>query len=195
MFGLYSRSGSTYSLVRNVKIAGVLGNHIATTAGSLRLARSDQMPWTLSGQELCRAVIEENQVVKPARPCSVLIDATFGRADATLLEIDRVWGLSSHNWTPLLLRMRVLRTGLKRRDGKSTPVARFRLRSGRPATAHEFLYLQCGHAGGTRNWGRMGYTNAVLLWPDALAHLLRQIGFERKLPGRIQGNLPELTGA
>jgi hypothetical protein len=41
-------------------------------------------------------------------------------------------------------------------------------------------HLQWGHQGGTKNWGRMGYTNAALLYPDALMHLLGQIGFTQK---------------
>jgi hypothetical protein len=45
---------------------------------------------------------------------------------------------------------------------------------------HEFLYLQCGYLEGRRTWGMMGYTNAVLLYPDAFKYLLSKAGFSEK---------------
>lgn len=177
MFALYSLRGKSYRFVSEVKIAGSLGNHIASEAGSKN--PDGAMPWSLSGRELCRAVIEKHNIAEPLGSCKVVIDATFSRADALLLEIDHLWGLSYPRWTPILLRMRTL-TERKRNGGKSTPVMQFRAAPRKPEWVHEFLYLQCGYKeGGKRNWGKMGYTNAVLLWPDALAHLLRQIGYGR----------------
>jgi len=66
----------------------------------------------------------------------------------------------------------------ERPKGRATPVEDFRL-ADEERFIHKFLYLNCGHQGGTRNWGRMGYTNAALLYPDALTHLLGQIEFAK----------------
>jgi hypothetical protein len=181
MFIVYSSRGSIHRRVADVNIAGVLGNHIAQRADAERPAKNENMAWSLSGRELCRAVMKQQNIPKQDGLCKIVIDATWGRTDALLLEIDRVWGYSSKDWTPLLLRMRFLYKTRKRPGGRATPILHFRRLPKWQGLIHEFLYLKCGHTGGRRSWGRMGYTNAVLLWPDALAYLLRQIGFERKV--------------
>ena len=107
------------------------------------------------------------------------MDATYGRRDALLLEIHHLWAYSYRSWTPLLLRLSVLAEG-DRPKGPSTPLERFFVESGPPDEfVHEFLYLQCGHSDGKPSWGRVGYTNAALLYPDALEYLLGRIGFSR----------------
>jgi hypothetical protein len=183
MFAAYSLNSNNCNFVRTVSIAGILGDHIASKAEANKLKKNGTMPWDLSGCDLCRAVIDKYRIEEEAASRKVVVDATYTRADALILEINTIWGFSYGPWTPILLRMSVLFEG-DRPHGKSTPVAHFRVGAQEQGFVHEFLYLQCGHGGGTRNWGRMGYTNAALLWPDALAHLLGQIGFEHEQKSR-----------
>ena len=179
MFAVYSCKSDKYHFEGKVTISGVLGDKITEQEEKIKPAKQDGMPWEMSGRTLCRAVIEKHQIPARAESCKVLADATFGRQDALILEIDHIWGFSSYDWTPVLLRLRT-RFADERPKGKSTPVTDFQARSQRDGFVHEFLYLKCGHTKGTCTWGRVGYTNAALLWPDALTHLLRQIGFERR---------------
>jgi hypothetical protein len=45
-----------------------------------------------------------------------------------------------------------------------------------PATyVYEFLYLQCDHNGGRRDFGPQGKYNATPLWPEALSFFMNQI--------------------
>jgi hypothetical protein len=142
--------------------------------------KDDTMPWELSGRELCRRVLDNYGIEKDAASCKVVIDVTPARKDALLLEINRIWGFSYSPWTVVLLQMSEL---FKSDKKKSSPIRHFRVCSPKQVV-HEFLYLQWGHGKGKqgkqRNWGRMGYTNAPLLYRDALAHLLGKIGFTRK---------------
>jgi len=178
MFAIYCQTGKTCDLLRSVTIAGVICQSITSKAASIKPKKNDTMPWELSGADLCRAVIAKHSMEAEAASCKVVVDATYGRDDALLLEINHIWGFSCGPWTPILLRMTSLFEG-DRPKGKATPVEHFRLAL-EEGFIHEFLYLQCGHQGGTKNWGRMGYTNAALLYPDALAHLLGKVGFTVK---------------
>jgi len=180
MFAIYHQTGENCDLVKSVSIAGVLSAHIATVAETVvPKEENDALAWKLSGHDLCCAIREKFSFEQDPASCKVVVDATYTRADALVLDINHVWGFSYHDWTPILLRMSVLFKG-DRPKGKATPVEHFRLDSQEEEFVHEFLYLQCGYGGGTRNWGRMGYTNAALLWPDAFAHLLGQIGFTQE---------------
>jgi hypothetical protein len=180
MFAIYQLNGKKCDLVHeNTHIAKVLCAHIDGKRETMK-PKDDTMPWELSGRELCRRVIDEYGIEKDAASCKVVIDVVPKRKDALLLEINRIWGFSYGPWTPILLQMSTLFEG-KRRE-KATPVKHFRLGSQGQGFVHEFLYLQWGHGkgkqGNQRNWGRMGYTNAALLYPDALVHLLGKIGFK-----------------
>lgn len=181
MFAVYCVRGKTCDLVNRVSIAGILCAHISSTAATIKPKKGDPMPWKLSGHDLCCAVRERFGFEEDAASCKVVADVTYGRSDALILEINGVWGFSYYKWTPIVLRMSAVFEGDRWR--KSNPVRHFRLSSQQQTKqyfVHEFLYLQRGHREGTRGWGRMGYTNAALLYPDALAHLLGQIGFVSK---------------
>jgi hypothetical protein len=178
MFAIYCQKNRNCDLLRSVTIAGVICENIISKAASIKPKKNETMPWELSGADLCRAVIAKNGIESEAASCKVVVDATYGRSDALLLEINYIWGFSYNLWTPILLRMTTLFEG-DRPKGKATPVERFRL-DGDETSIHEFLYLQCGHQGGKKNWGMMGYTNAALLYPDAFAHLLAKVGFVQR---------------
>jgi len=184
MFAVYSVNGKGCDFVRSVGIAGILADQIARKAKSDKPRKNDTMPWEISGRDLRRAVIEKFGIQEKPSSCKVVVDATYTRADALLLEINSVWGFSYRRWTPILFRMSVLFED-DRPQGKATPVTRFRVPPKSQGFVHEFLYLQRGHREGTRNWGRMGFTNAALLWPDAIAHLLGQIGFKHEKSRRL----------
>jgi hypothetical protein len=180
MFALYCANSkqTACEFVSAISIAGILGNHIATQSEAGNIERDGSMSWKLNGHDLCCAVLRK-QGIDGDRGYKIVVDATYTRADALLLEIEQIWGVSYEGWTPVLLRMSVIFEG-DRPNGKSTAVPRFLLNCGlRTGFVHEFLYLQCGYHGGKRNWGRMGYTNAALLYPDALTRLLAEIGFRR----------------
>ncbi|MGA2435740.1 MAG: hypothetical protein ABSG25_10690 [Bryobacteraceae bacterium] len=164
-------------------MAKPLTDHLTQQAQLRTPDQNGSMPWEMNGEDLCRIVLKQALIGEGAANYKVVIDATYGRRDAILFELCHVWGYSAPKWTPLLLRLCTLCDDGNRPNGPATPLERFELSTqfGSPNEfVHEFLYLQWGYQGGTqRNWGRMGYTNAALLWPPALEHLLGKIGFNR----------------
>jgi hypothetical protein len=187
MFMLYvdGEDGRECHFVKNVRLGGLLCDHLSQQALVNKPDTTDCMSWEMSRDDLRRAVLAKFLVGEKSQPVEryrVIVDATYGRSDALLLEICHVWGYSHPKWSPVLLRLCVLYDE-NRPDGPSTPLRRFELDPGCTAATefvHEFLYLQWGHQRGTqKNWGRVGYTNAALLWPKHLEHLLGKIGFTR----------------
>jgi len=182
MFALYSvdETSRECRFLRTISLARPLTDYLTQQPQMPDQNRS--VPWEISGADLRRLVLDQAQVGGEPTSYKVVIDATYGRRDATLFELCHVWGYSNPKWTPLLLRLCTL-CDEDRPNGPATPLERFQLSTdcGDPDEfVHEFLYLQWGYQGGTqRNWGRMGYTNAALLWPPALEHLLGKIGFSR----------------
>ena len=140
------------------------------------------MPWEMGGSELRDMVAANLRDLRERSTTSfrLVVDATYGRKDALLLEIGHVWGYSYPDWTPLLLRLSVFAVVENRLNGPSTPVQRLSVQN-RPSDTfvHEFLYLRCGHVEGegSPSWGKVGYTNAALLYPDAFEYLLGRSGF------------------
>jgi hypothetical protein len=179
MFAVYRLKNKRCEFVREASIAGVLCDHIAKTAQIVKPKRRDPMPWELSGLDLARAVVGKHCSDEDAESCKVVCDVTYTRDDALILEINHIWGFSDYRWTPILLRMSVLFED-DRPQGRKTCVDAFPLDSQKQGFIHEFLYLQRGHREGTCSWGRTGMVNAALLYPDALTHLLGQIGFTQK---------------
>jgi hypothetical protein len=184
MFALYrkGKKPGQWRFHREVNIAGSLAGSISDQAKMLKPASKEAMPWDLSGEGLRKAVMEKFGVEGSPVDFRVVIDATWGREDALLLEIVNVFGYSYNNWTPLMLQMTELAEVGKRPNGPRTPIESVHFDESESLQhMHEFLYLQCGHAlgEGRRAWGRQGFTNAALLWPDALTHLLSRAGFVR----------------
>jgi hypothetical protein len=183
MFFLYCVNGKDCDLHQDVTISGILGDHIASKTETIKPKKDDTMPWELSGHDLCRKVMRNEGVEEGKDPasCKIVTDAVYSRDDAMLLEINRIWGFSYGSWTPILLQMSELFKGHRPRESKSPPVAHFQLGSQAQGFVHEFLYLQCGHQGGKRIFARVGNTSAAILYPDALEHLLGQIGFHANI--------------
>jgi hypothetical protein len=91
------------------------------------------------------------------------------RGWAYLFEVCDLYGYSWHGWTPMTWRLRELLEGPA---GRRTDDWEFDL----PATyVYEFLYLQCDHNGGRRDFGPQGKYNATPLWPEALSFFMNQI--------------------
>ena len=178
MFAVYRLREKNCDFVRSVTVAGAICESISDAAKSIKPKKKDTMPWELSGADLCHAVVAKHGIETDAAACKVVVDATYGRDDALLMEINHIWGFSYYWWTPILLRMSAIFGG-RRPKGKATPVEHFRL-DPEPGFVYEFLYLQRSHTKGTCSWGRTGMVNAALLYPDALTHLLGQIGFTQK---------------
>jgi hypothetical protein len=160
----------------------LLTDRLRSTAQSIKPDTEDAVPWEISGTDLRNLVVAEfhDSGQKSSASCKVIVDATYKRKDAVLLEIKHVWGYAYCWWTPLLLRMSEVASGENRPNGPSTPLEFFSLVT--PSSndfVHEFLYLQCGHTEGKPSWGRVGYTNAVLLYSDALEYFLGKIGLVR----------------
>lgn len=146
-----------------------------------------RMDWELSGRELRERVVARSSIatLEGAAEYRVVVDATYSREDAQLFEICNVWGYADPGWSPLVLRLSLLRE-VDRPKGRNTPVEEFEPEQECGESTdfvHEFLYLRHGHQQGcprsVKNWGLMGYTNAALLWPPHLEHLLGKIGFKR----------------
>lgn len=164
-----------------VRLARLLVERILEEARTKQPDPKSKMAWELSGPELRdRVVVDTNEQERPDG-YKLVIDATYTRGDASLFEICHVWGYADPEWSPLALRLSQL-CEVSRPKGPATSVERFEP-EGECARSlglvHEFLYLQHGHQSGKqKNWGRMGYTNAALLWPPHVEHLLGKIGFK-----------------
>lgn len=183
MFALYRRGKdpTEWRFVQEVTLAGVLTEAIADNAESKKPQAESTMSWELDREALRKAVVQKFGIDGAVADFKVLIDATWGRDDALLLEIENVYGYSYERWTPVLLQLSVAAEIPKRQNGRKTPVKVIECRPRRRSDfVHEFLYLQCGHLGGRRTWGMMGYTNAVLLYSDAFKYLLSKVGFSEK---------------
>jgi len=185
MFALYCKAGksSKWNFELSVSIAGVIAGLLQEKAAIAKPKNPAPMPWELTGVELREAVMKASRVEGRTDEYKLIIDATWGRADAQLLEIMRVVGYSYEEWTPLMLQVAESAVVKVRPKGPATPVETVDFdEPGPDSYIHEFLYLQCGYVPGKgrRTWGRMGYTNAALLWPDAFEYLLSRAGFEKK---------------
>lgn len=187
MFALYQvvEGGRECQFLKSVSLAQSLVERLLEEAQTKQPYTESSMPWEISGDELRDRVLRKFVAVSEGRETGeykLVIDATYTRNDALLFEICHVWGYSDPKWTPLAMRLCTL-CEKDRSHGPATPLERFELHADCNKSSdfvHEFLYLQWGHQGGMqKNWGRMGYTNAVLLWPPHLEHLLGKIGFKR----------------
>ena len=183
MFAIYRAvAGSTeWRFVKAVSLARLLVDRILEEARVNSPEPDGRMPWGISGPELRNRVVDVNELDQ-GDEYKLVIDATYKRRDASLFEICHVWGYADPDWSPLALRLSHL-CELLRANGAATPIEQFEPEDqcdGSQTFVHEFLYLQHGHQRGTqKNWGRMGYTNAALLWPPHLDHLLGKMGFSR----------------
>src|ERR1700738_3595407 len=102
MFAIYCQRNKDCDLLRSVTIAGVICESITSKAGSIKPKKNVTMPWDVSGADLCRAVMAKHGVEADAASCKLVVDATYGRDDALLLEIEHIWGFSYGPWTPML---------------------------------------------------------------------------------------------
>jgi hypothetical protein len=186
MFELYhvADGSNEWRWVKNVTLAGLLVERILEESSTKQPDPKGSMAWELSGRELLdrlvRSSVASNERERAGK-YKLVIDATYRRKDALLFEICNVWGYADPGWSPLMLGLAQLRE-IDRPKGPGTPVKQFEPEdecSGATGFVHEFLYLQHGHQGGKVSWGRMGYTNAALLWPPHFEHLLGKIGFKQ----------------
>lgn len=93
MFGIYCQKKKNCDLLQSVVIAGEICESITNKAASIKPKKNGTMPWELSGAGLCRAVIAKHSIEADGTSCKLVIDATYGRDDALLLEINHIWGL------------------------------------------------------------------------------------------------------
>lgn len=186
MFALYNvpESSREWQFVRAVALAGLLADRILEEAATKRPGLRESMPWEISGAELRQRVVKAS--IRPNEQqrgqYKLVIDATYTRQDSQLFEIWHVWGYADPEWSPLAFRLSDIYRSNTRPRGSATPVERFEPTDHCGIATHfvhEFLYLQHGHQGGKKAWGRMGYTNAALLWQPHLEHLLAKLGFTR----------------
>jgi hypothetical protein len=182
MFMLYraAKGSSEWRFVKSVSLAKLLVEQILAEARTKQQGAEGSMGWEISGRELCDRVVIDVGEREPTDEYRLVIDATYTREDAVLLEICHVWGYASPRWSPLVLRLSPVYDSSRPR-GRKTPVEQFEAEDecGRAVDfVHEILYLQHGHQEGKKNWGRTGFTNAALLYPPDLEHLLNKIGFK-----------------
>ncbi len=191
MFALYRLDGTcTCRFMRTVTLGGILAEYLSSEAERKQPEPKGMMDWEIGGNELRKLVMKRfstPEEMGEQEKFKLIIDATYGTQDALLLEICHVWGFADPGWSPLLLRLSQLCKEINRQHGPGTPVESFEpsvdcTQARASEFIHEFLYLQWGHQKGEgtqKNWGRTGYTNAALLWPPHLRHLLGKIGFKQ----------------
>jgi hypothetical protein len=185
LFAVYTRGKKANQWVfeRKVSLTNTLADRIDAQAVIQKPSAGDQMKWELSGPEFRKFVMKDLEIKNKPADYKIVIDATWSREDALLLEINNVFGCSDRRWTPLMLQLVQLSDDAPRSDGPRTPVTSFTYAADdSPEYIHEFLYLQCGHAKGEgkRSWGRVGMTNAALLYPWSFEYFVEKAGFVRK---------------
>lgn len=100
MFGIYCQKNKSCDLLQSVTIAGAICESITSNAASIRPKKDDTMPWELSGAGLCHAVVAKHSIEADGRSCKLVIDATYGRDDALLLEINHTGAFLMHRGLP-----------------------------------------------------------------------------------------------
>jgi len=92
MFALYRKGKKLgqWTFHCDVNIAGSLADAISDQAAKAKPARKEAMPWDLSGEGLRKKVMEKFGGEGSPRDFKLVIDATWGREDALLLEITDV---------------------------------------------------------------------------------------------------------
>lgn len=111
--------------------------------------------------------------------CSLLIDLKpkKNKTNLSLYEVLDVWGYSSNDWTPVLLRLNGLFVDA---DPSSVNRNDFQIKkSETDGPIYEFLYLGGtivnGNLSGRWSPPPVSPTNAALLWPDAMRYFIQCI--------------------
>jgi hypothetical protein len=198
MFTIYELQSTdgprTYWFFKRVSLAGILCAYLDEVVATRQPQADERLAWDISGEALLIRVIEK-QFPPETNPgkYKLIIDAmpeNVGSNRGTqLFEVCHVWGYSDPFWTPLLLRLACVFEGKR----KTLETTEFIYKTDcQHLTAknlvHEFLYIQKGHQGGRRTWGRVGLTNGTLLWRPHLEHLLGKIGLHRGMGGNFEGD-------
>ncbi len=109
-------------------------------------------------------------------PNSFVIDANPNGKQVQLFLLRDIWGYSACDWTPIMLRMRLLTEDI-------IDKARFTLIRIPEEDVFTFLYLRGSVKNGKLEgrWLPPGPspTNSVFLWPDALEYFMKQAGYVR----------------
>lgn len=107
---------------------------------------------------------------------SIVVDLKPSQTESiSLYRLAGVWGYSGYGWTPLLV---ILETFFV--DHKVLNPSNFKQKFNLSLNlggnkVHEFLYLRFDQNGGNANWGRSGWVNASLLWPDSMRYFMEII--------------------
>jgi len=104
---------------------------------------------------------------------SIIVDLKPSQKEAvSLYKLAGVWGYSGYGWTPLLVLLETFFVDHKVLN-PSTFKQKFNLSLNLGGDkVHEFLYLRFDQNGGNANWGRSGWVNASLLWPEPLRYFM-----------------------
>ncbi|MDA8346278.1 MAG: hypothetical protein M0Z66_12460 [Thermaerobacter sp.] len=164
---IHEKGAVIYELVREIHLTG----------GTSPFPTAEMGLWHRSGDRLLFPRLQEGE-----RPedHAVVIDLKPKLADLNLYELTDVWGYTTLSpqdelWAPHGLRLQtIFRDGPARRCPTATR-ARFPLQNTREFV-HEFLYIRQSHPGNWA-WGRIGFVNGALLFPDqfwALTDAMRQ---------------------
>jgi hypothetical protein len=171
-FLLYSCSNEddgslTFRIIRRVgEIPKIIGEHVHTQyLVEQKTPLSWHMPdsnfiYKLSGSSGKYALIID---LKPKMSNNV-----------SLFQVKDFWGYSYESWTPVAVRLETLFVD----ENKKNPdefKKHFNDRNCPRERVHEFLYLQAGTKEGKWNWGKIGFVNGALLWPDALTFFINEI--------------------
>lgn len=89
--------------------------------------------------------------------------------NVSICKLQDIWGYSNDWWTPVLIRLESIFIDKKSID-HSTFKRAFNDSEAEREVLHEILYLDAGTHYGKRRWGKTGYVNAALLWPEVLSH-------------------------
>jgi hypothetical protein len=131
--------------------------------------QDEPYPWHVS----LESALRQTQNEFPEAGAIVIDIKPRSRNELLFCELLDVWGYSADDWTPLLLR---LKAHWPEPDPSGSHHIDF-VADDNAQEVHEFMYavgtVKGGKLDGTWNPPGPSPTNAVLLWPDALAYFIK----------------------
>jgi len=162
--GLEFKRGSQASLAGNA--SGIVVKYLRTV---MTPKDSERFEWEIDTKKAIGALGLSGDVV--------VVDIKPKSDKVLLFELQRIYGVSSHEWTPIMLELREL---IVDEPASKWDKSRFVIGGyGQKEIVYTFLYLRGSVRDGkpvrTWNFPRPSSTNGPLLWPDTMKYFISKL--------------------
>lgn len=168
MFRVYKKEVSagylSYSYLQDTELARYIGGYMN------RILSRPPFFWSMNDATLLA------QIGPNLSGHSVVIDLKPKDRNVSLYEVCNIFGCHGGTWAPLAFHLRTIY--VDHDPSPKTPEdfkKQFTVDPGKQEDVCTFLYLRKNANGNAWNWGRVGSTNGVILWPDVLAFFCSQL--------------------